>query len=92
MLVKTDTVEPELIHELPGLKMLRVCLDRDVGLEVLLREGPRQLCPLDEMVQVLAVRQQIKDEDLHLVFLMAWLEQERDGRYQQYRECSARRE
>jgi hypothetical protein len=65
MLVKADAVVAEPIHLLPGLEMLGIGANRDVGLEITVRERVGQLAADLEMVELFAVGEQIKDEDLH---------------------------
>ena len=65
MLVEADAVVAEPVELLPGLEMLGVGAHRDVGLEVLLGQRIGQLVADLQMVEVLAIGQQIEDEDLH---------------------------
>ena len=66
MLVEADAVVAEPVHLLPGVEMLGVGAHRDVGLEVLLAQRIGQLGrAVLQVVEVLAVGEQIEDEDFH---------------------------
>src|ERR1700722_16013325 len=65
MLVEADAVVTEPVPLLPGFQMLGVGPNRDVGLEIPVRERVGQLAADLEMVELFAVGEQIKDENFH---------------------------
>ena len=65
MLVEADAVIAEPVQLLPCREMLGVGADRDVGLEMALRQRIGQLDALLDVVEILAIGEQIEDEDLH---------------------------
>ena len=65
MLVEADAVIAEAVHLLPGREMLGVGLVRHVGFEMPLGQGIGQLAANFQVVELLAVGQQVEDEDFH---------------------------
>ena len=65
VLVEAHAVVADPIHLLPGGEMLGVRPHGDLGLEVALRQRPRELLADLQVIEVLGIRQQIEDEDLH---------------------------
>ena len=65
VLVEPHAVVPEPVHRLPGGEVLGVRADGHIRLEVPPGQGPRQLLAVFQMVQMLAVGQQVEDEDVH---------------------------
>src|SRR6185437_2634115 len=65
MLVKADAVIAEPVHFLPRRQMLGIGLRRDRGLEVLFLERERQLVGDFQVVEMLAIRQEVENEDFH---------------------------
>jgi hypothetical protein len=63
VLVEADAVETELVQLLPGIEVLGIGADRRGRVEMLLRQRVRQLPPGLEVVEVLAIGQQVEDED-----------------------------
>ena len=65
VLVEADPVIAQAVHLLPGVEMLGVGAHCYVGLEVLLAQRIGQLGAGLQMVEVLAIGEQIEDEDFH---------------------------
>ena len=65
MLVETDAVIAEAVHFLPGIEMLGVGANGDVGLEVTVRQRIGEFAADLEMVKLFAVGEQIEDENFH---------------------------
>src|SRR6185437_5849316 len=65
MLVEADAVITEPVHFLPRRQMLGIGLRRDRGLEVLFLERERQLVGDFQVVEMLAIRQEVENEDFH---------------------------
>jgi hypothetical protein len=65
VLVEPHAVEAEALERFPRGEVLGVGAHRHVGLEMAAGQGPRQLLALLQMVQVLAIGQQVEDEDVH---------------------------
>ena len=65
VLVEADAVVAQAVELLPRVEMLGVSAHRHVGLEMLLAERIGQLGALLDMVEVLAVGEQVEDEDFH---------------------------
>ena len=64
MLVEADAVIAEAVHLLPGFEVLGIGPERDVGLEVAVRQRVGQLAADLEMIELFAVGQQVEDETL----------------------------
>ncbi len=69
MLVEPDPVIAEPVHLLPGGEMLGIGARRDFRLEVLFRERIGQFAADLEMLELFAIRQQVKDEHFHCACL-----------------------
>ncbi len=67
MLVEADAVIAEPVELLPGGEMLGIGARRDLGLEMLLRQRIGQLAADFQMVELLAIGQQVKDKDFHRI-------------------------
>src|SRR5471032_3232315 len=65
MFVEADAVIAEPVHFLPGIEMFGIGANRDVGLEVAVRQRIGQFAADLEMVELFAIGEQIEDEDLH---------------------------
>jgi hypothetical protein len=65
MLVESDAVIAEPVHFLPGIEMFGIGANRDVGLEVPVRQRVGQLAADLEMIKLFAVGEQIEDENFH---------------------------
>jgi hypothetical protein len=68
MLIEADAVIAKEVQLLPGIEVLGVCTHRDIGFEMLLAERIGQLRPRLQMVEILAVGEEIEDEDFHAAF------------------------
>ena len=71
ILVEADAVKAELVHLLPGFEMFGIGAHRDLGLEVAVRERIGQFAADLEMVELFAIGEQVKDENLHGVLPIA---------------------
>jgi hypothetical protein len=65
MLVETDAVIAEPVELLPGCEMLLIGARRHRRAEMPAGQRIRQLAADLQMFELLAVRQEIEDEDLH---------------------------
>ena len=65
VLVEADAVVAEPVHLLPGVEVLGVGADGDLGLEMLRGQRIGQLAADLQMVEIFAVGEQVEDEDFH---------------------------
>ena len=65
MLVEPDPVIAEPVELLPGVEMLGIGPRRDFGLEMPFRQRIGQLVADLQMIELLAIGQEIKDKDFH---------------------------
>ena len=65
MLVEADAVIAEPVHLFPGFEMLGIGAHRHVGFEVAVRERVGELAADLEMIELFAIGEQVKDENLH---------------------------
>src|SRR5690242_16237072 len=65
MLVEPDPVIAEAVELFPGLEVLGIGPRRDLRVEMFARQRIRQLVADLQMLELLPVSQQIKDEHLH---------------------------
>src|SRR6185312_14512398 len=62
---EADAVIAKPVHFLPGFEVLRIGTNRDVRLEVAVGERIRQLAADLEMIELFAIGEQVKNENLH---------------------------
>jgi hypothetical protein len=67
VLVEPDAVIAEPVELLPGREMFGIGPRRNFGFEILLRERIRQLVPDLQMLELLAIGQEVEYEDLHRI-------------------------
>ena len=65
MFVEADAVIAQAIQLLPGVEMLGVGPHRDVRFEMPFAQRIGQLRPGLQMVEVLAIGEEVEDEDFH---------------------------
>src|ERR1700722_16225247 len=65
MLVEPQTVIAQLVDQFPGIEVLGISADRDLGLEMTAGEGVGQFGAGLQMVELFAISQQIKDKNFH---------------------------
>ena len=65
MLVKAQPVVAELIDQLPGVEVLGIGADRDLGFEMPAGERVGQFGSSLQMVELFAIGQQIEDKNFH---------------------------
>ena len=68
MLVEADPVIAELVDFFPGVEMLGIGAGGGRRVEMCACQRVRQLGPDLQMVELLAIGQEIEDEDLHMRF------------------------
>jgi hypothetical protein len=73
MLVETDAVIAEAVQLFPGGKVLGVSADGDLRPEITFRQRIGQLAADLQMIELLAISQQVEDKDLHRVLPKALL-------------------
>ena len=66
VLVQPDAVEAELVHLLPGLQVLLVSLRRDLAIVMIVRQRIGQILGCFVLVEVLAVGEQVENENFHV--------------------------
>ena len=65
VLVQADAVEAELVHLLPGFEVLCIGARADLRIEMIARQRVGDVLVALVVVEVLAVGQQVEDEDFH---------------------------
>jgi hypothetical protein len=65
MLVEPQAVVAELVDQFPGVEVLGVGADRDLGFEMAAGERVRQFGADLQMIELFAISQQIEDEYFH---------------------------
>ena len=63
--VETQPVVAEFIDQFPGVEVLGVGADRDLGFEVASGQRVGEFVALFQVVELLGLGQQVEDEDFH---------------------------
>jgi len=67
VLVEPDSIITQPVELLPSLEVLGIGPHRNLRLEIFLRQRIWQLAADFQMLQLLAIRQEVEYENLHLV-------------------------